>query len=230
MNSFNTLPTTATNNDIMGNIFGDFMVNNKEEATGQIQYCTFPEKSKPFPQSNLVPDPIPDFDSTAVVPNVFPSSPESVPDSPVDTTDSGIFANNFPLDISQFDPAILTLLDNLEKSTESNVASDNRKRVLVEDKSADQLETPVCKKKKKPPCVSVEDEEIVDKVVARRIKNNAASRVCRASRKARHEDLFRQEKELCEENQELANKVKELSTTVEYLRSYLVNRLSGQCN
>ena len=236
MNSLNTLHTTAgfptTNNDIMANIFGDFVVDAKQkEAASQIQYGTFLRKPKPVPQNDLIPEPIPDFDSTAVVPNVFPASPESVPDSPVETTDSGIFASDFDFDISNLDPSIITLLDNLEKSAEASVEPCNRKRALVvEDESAEQLETPVCKKRRQPG-IPVEDKEVaVDKVDARRIKNNAASRVCRASRKARHADLFCQEKELGEENEKLAKTVKELSETVEFLRSYLVNRLSGQAN
>ena len=237
MNSFNTDPLTGllATDVIMPNGFGNFLVDAKEgvacEDACQIQNGILDVlKSKPEnPGNNILPEPITDFDTTAVVPNVVPASPLSVPDSPVDTTDSGVFANNFSLDIDQFNPEIIALLENLETSVESNVEPNGRKRILaVEEESNVPIEAPAIKKKKQQSCSSTDEETITDKVVERRIKNNAASRVCRASRKARHQELFQCEKELSEENKVLAKQVKDLSATVEYLRNYLVNRLSGQ--
>ncbi len=237
MNSFNTDPLTGllATDVIMPNGFGNFLVDAKEgvacEDACQIQNGILDVlKSKPEnPGNNIIPEPITDFDTTAVVPNVVPASPLSVPDSPVDTTDSGVFANNFSLDIDQLNPEIIALLENLEKSVKSNVEPNGRKRILaVEEESNVPIEAPAIKKKKQQSCSSTDEETITDKVIERRIKNNAASRVCRASRKARHQELFQCEKELSEENKVLAKQVKDLSATVEYLRNYLVNRLSGQ--
>ena len=230
MNSFNTDPLTGllATDVIMPNGFGNFLVDAKEgvacEDACQIQNGIL-DVLKSKPENNIIPEPITDFDTTAVV----PASPLLVPDSPVDTTDSGVFANNFSLDIGQLNPEIIALLENLEKSVKSNVEPNGRKRILaVEEESNAPIEVPAIKKKKQQSCSSTDEETITDKVVERRIKNNAASRVCRASRKARHQELFQCEKELSEENKVLAKQVKDLSATVEYLRNYLVNRLSGQ--
>jgi len=66
-----------------------------------------------------------------------------------------------------------------------------------------------------------------DKLTARRIKNNAASRVCRASRKQKEKDLFAQEDQLVKANAELRAQVEELTKETETLRKILVQRLSG---
>jgi hypothetical protein len=227
MNSFNTDPLAgllAMDNVVMPNIFGDFLV--KEEIARpnacQIQSLFL----EPTPE-NIFPEPIDDFDTTAVVPNVVPASPLSVPDSPVDSNDYGNF--NLSLDINQLNPAVLALLENLERSVEANDKPNSRKRALVvEEESSVPIEAPACKKRKPQSCSSTDEEIVPDKATERRVKNNVASRVCRASRKARHGELFQQEKELNEENKELRSKVQKLSATVEYLRKNLVNRLSTQ--
>ena len=227
MNSLATDPMAgfeATENMIMGN-FDELLANVK---------CIprFTCEASPEPQNfhvQVSPEPVAEVDLTAaVVPDVMiPENVPSLPGSPVDTTDSGVFANDFSLDISQLDPAIVKLLENLERSEETTVKPDIMKRPLVEvSESADSI--PASKKTKSQSCSS--EEGISDKITERRIKNNEASRVCRASRKARHTELFIQEKQLAIENEELAAKVKELSATVEYLRKHLVVKLSGQGN
>ena len=217
MNSLYTQPT---------NQFDTYVFNaeekNKFETPCMIQNNNMIQLN-PVPSG--ISEPVPDFDSIAVVPNVIPASPLSVPDSPVDEADSGVLANNFTLD--QLHPEIVALLESLEKSVEMGVNSNHLKRAAEEENCVPK-EEPAYKKKKLQSCSSTDEESIPDKVVERRIKNNAASRVCRASRKARHAELFRKEKELAKENEELTTKVNELSATVEYLRNYLVTKLSGQ--
>ncbi|XP_031560455.1 uncharacterized protein LOC116296560 [Actinia tenebrosa] len=68
-----------------------------------------------------------------------------------------------------------------------------------------------------------------DKATQRRIKNNAASRVCRATRRQREEELFQKEKELIESNAALKAQLEELTKETQTLRSILVQRLSS-CN
>ena len=234
MNSFDIHPLTSLlvpDNVHITDGLDDLLVDIKEGAPCQ-NACQIPNndvfKSESAPENHTISEPI--SDTTAVVPDVVPESPLSVPESPEDTTDAGVFANDFSLDINQLNPAILELLEDLEKSVETNVETNSRKRSHeMKEASNDPAEAPVCKKRL-PSSSSTDAGAAPDKVVERRIKNNAASRVCRASRKARHNKLFDQEKELLEENKVLTSKVKELTITVEYLRDYLINRLSGQCN
>jgi hypothetical protein len=229
MNSFNVdhLTNLLVANDAIQNGLGDLLVDTKE-VVGCQNACQIPNdflddvlKSAPAPKNYIVPEPITDFDTTAVVPDVVPESPLSVADSPADTTDAGDFANS--LDLSQLDPAVLALLEKLERPPENNVEANSRKRALEVKEEA-----PVCKKKRQQSSSSTRTDP--EKVVERRVKNNAASRACRASRKAKHNELFQLEQELSEENKVLTSQVNELTTTVEYLRNYLISRLSGQCN
>ena len=238
MNSFNIEPLTSlldTDNVNITDGLDDLLVDTKEDVACQ-NACQIPKnflidvfESEPALEHYTSSEPT--SDTTAVVPDVVPESPPSVPESPKDSTDTGVFANDFSLGISQLNPAILELLENLEKSAETNVEANSRKRsVEVKEESNDSMEAPISKKKRLPSSSSTDAGTAPDKIVERRIKNNAASKVCRASRKARHNKLFEQEKELLEENKVLTSKVKELTIRVEYLRNYLVNRLSGQCN
>ena len=237
MNSFDIDPLASLlvpDNVHITDCLDDLLVDIKEGVPCQ-NACQIPNnfpnvfRSESAPENHTISEPI--SDTTAVVPDVVPESPLSVPESPEDTTDAGVFANDLSLNINQLNPAILELLEDLEKSVETNVEANSRKRSLeMKEESNDPTEAPVSKKKRLPSSSSTDAGAAPDKIVERRIKNNAASRVCRASRKARHGKLFEQEKELLEENKVLTSKVKELTITVEYLRSYLVNRLSGQCN
>ncbi|XP_028407117.1 uncharacterized protein LOC114529503 [Dendronephthya gigantea] len=213
----------ATDNMIMRN-FEELLANVKQdvpeftyEASSQLQ--NFHVHVSPEPENDL---------TAAVVPDVMiAENVPSLPESPTDTTNSGVFANDFSLDLNQLDPAIVKLLENLERSEDTTVKPDSKKRPLVEvEEPVDTV--PASKKTKSQSCSS--EERVPDKIAVRRMKNNEASRVCRASRKARHNDLFDQEKKLTIENKELAAKVKELSATVEYLRNHLVVKLSGRCN
>ena len=74
------------------------------------------------------------------------------------------------------------------------------------------------------PKASLTEEE---KIVHRRNKNNAASRVSRAARKARHQDLFKKVVELEQENASLRIKIEEMTKEAEQMRSVLIGKLSG---
>lgn len=176
------------------------------------------------PQDNIIEsEPTTECEAIAVVPNLVSKSPMSVPPSPINSSDFAVLSESLSIDIDQLDE----LLENLEKSNKGNMEPTCTKQALKRSATS---KARVCKKMKSQACRSTDDEQLFDKVVERRIKNNAASRVCRASRKARHQDLFRQEKELLSENKKLYIQVAELLAKVDYLKSCLVKRLSGQHN
>ena len=75
--------------------------------------------------------------------------------------------------------------------------------------------------KKKPKTV-VKDE----KYFTRRHKNNVASQVSRAKRRAKHSSMFGRVTELEEQNAQLRTRVKEMTAEAERLRKMLVDRLT----
>lgn len=165
-------------------------------------------------QDNLnIANAISDEDTIAVVPNVIPESPASIPNSPVDSTDIGDYSNTFEFESTS------AIIKFLETSSETKYQSSER-QVL------DNVDTLPPKKQKLLHKVCA--NEVEDKVVKRRVKNNAASRRCRASRKSCHEALFKKEKELISQNMELKTQVETLSAAVDYLRQHLVSKLSGK--
>ena len=156
-------------------------------------------------------------DTTTVAPNVVPEPFLSVPANTTNAGAGNISHHQHP--INQHNQA-----ENPEKSAESNVKANSRKRSLeVTEERNDHTDASFSKKKRQPSHSST--GWVSEKVVERRIKNNAASRVYRASRKTCHNKLFEQEKELSEENKLLRSKVKELTVIVEYLRNYLANSI-----
>ena len=88
----------------------------------------------------------------------------------------------------------------------------NRKR------STSSIDSDASKPDRKIPCVNKEAE--------RRVKNNAASRVSRAKRRAKTSSLFEREKHLVEENARLRQMVDEMTQEAEKLRSLLVTKLA----
>lgn len=66
-----------------------------------------------------------------------------------------------------------------------------------------------------------------DRVVERRKKNNMASKVSRANRKFRHQDLFTKEQQLKEDNAKLRIQLEKMSKEAAMLRTVLINKLSG---
>jgi len=74
------------------------------------------------------------------------------------------------------------------------------------------------------------DDNISTKKVARRMKNNEASKVTRAKRKNRHKDLFEQERTLVDSNAELRIKVEVMQKEADILRQLLVVALSNANN
>merc|ERR1711936_166634 len=74
------------------------------------------------------------------------------------------------------------------------------------------------------------DDNVLTKKVARRMKNNEASKVTRAKRKNRHKDLFEQERTLVDSNAELRIKVEVMQKEADILRQLLVVALSNANN
>ena len=177
--------------------------------------------SEPAPENDTISEPISDI--TTVVSDIVSESPMSVPESPANTTDAGVFSNSISLDINQVDPAFLALLQDLEKSAESNVQSNSKKRSLEVRNGP--IEPSARKKKRQPSNCSTDVGTVFDSVAERRTKNNAASRVYRASRKAREKELLERKEKLSEENEVLKSKVNELTAAVMHLKKYVVNRL-----
>lgn len=66
-----------------------------------------------------------------------------------------------------------------------------------------------------------------DKNVVRRQKNNEASKISRANRKAKQQKLFEKEKELEKDNARLHKLIAEMTAETEMLRNILVQKLSG---
>lgn len=66
-----------------------------------------------------------------------------------------------------------------------------------------------------------------NKCAIRRLKNNEASKVSRANRKAKQQRLFDKEKELEKDNDRLRQLIQEMSSEAETLRKILVDKLSG---
>ena len=66
-----------------------------------------------------------------------------------------------------------------------------------------------------------------DRCAIRRQKNNEASKVSRANRKAKQQKLFDKEKELEKDNDRLRLLIQEMSSEAENLRKILVGKLSG---
>lgn len=80
---------------------------------------------------------------------------------------------------------------------------------------------------------SRDDESLPDHKVAcegkqteRRLKNNVASQISRAKRRARNQSLFQREKDLREENAHLRVRVDEMTREAQRLRTLLVTKLS----
>lgn len=70
-------------------------------------------------------------------------------------------------------------------------------------------------------------DDKMDKASLRRIKNNAASRVTRAKRKSKHEDLFKTEIELQRKNHQLKQQIVEMQRDAELMRAILLKKLTG---
>ena len=66
-----------------------------------------------------------------------------------------------------------------------------------------------------------------DRGAVRRQKNNEASKVSRANRKAKQQRLFEREKELEKDNDRLRNLIEKMTKEAEIMRKVLVDKLSG---
>jgi len=73
-------------------------------------------------------------------------------------------------------------------------------------------------------------ENETEKEAVRRIKNNEASKITRAKRKQKQEDLFKQESELLQSNAQLKIKIEVMQKEAEILRKVLVSKLSSVKN
>lgn len=130
------------------------------------------------------------------------------------------FLDQNPTDTSTSDAGKLipevSTVDASEIFTQINVTPIKRKSSATEEPAA----------KRTKPNQSVVNTP-TDRTTQRRLKNNAASRVCRAERRKKEEDLFQKEKELIESNATLKAQVEELTKETQTLRNILVQRLSG---
>lgn len=224
----NSCPATAPVQDTMPNVLDNLLIStgqdplNNELSVEDGYYQTI--TPSPSNESLVDIETVSETDSVALVPDITDEICLLSPDeNNVESSMLAIDQNDLLLTI---DPSVLSLLDNFEQylPVENEVTLNPKKRPLS---SNDNSSNPKKMKVSTSSCSSSDDLPVLhDKTVERRIKNNAASRVCRASRKARHQDLFDSEKELISENKELTCKVEELSGMVEFLRNYLVEKLS----
>jgi len=83
------------------------------------------------------------------------------------------------------------------------------------------------RKQKRKRTDTVSDEEQVEKKVSRRLKNNEASKVTRAKRRSRHQELFDTERQLTENNAELRIKLEVMQKEADILRQLLVVALNN---
>jgi hypothetical protein len=126
------------------------------------------------------------------------------------------------LDLLNTNPANTITVDTKEIFPEtSNGKTCKRKH------SNEEEEEPVVKR---PKSAQSTNERTTDKTTQRRIKNNAASRICRATRKEKEEELFKKEEELTKSNKELRAQLEELTKETETLRNVLIQRLTNGCN
>lgn len=127
--------------------------------------------------------------------------PALIPTTPTSPTSSD--------DVSPLSP-LSSLCSSIASSP---VDVNNRKRKCINDDS-DVSTSPLPESK-----VSKQDE--------RRIKNNAASKVSRAKRRAKVSNLFTREKELETENAKLRLQVEEMTQEAEKLKKLLISRLAA---
>lgn len=120
-----------------------------------------------------------------------------------------------------------TEVSQLDVKDNSSPKSENRKRKSLEslDKVCD-VTTKSVKQSTKLPSITVKDNE-TEKEAVRRIKNNEASKVTRAKRKQRQDDLFKQETELLQSNAKLNMQIEVMQKEAEILRKVLVSKLSS---
>lgn len=124
------------------------------------------------------------------------------------------------------------LLETLENADKQELKTIKSQDLLLEcstskpsKRKADASESAPATKRAKPSTLN--QQEQADKSTARRIKNNIASRHCRASRRQREQDLFAKEEELMKSNAELKAQLEQLMQETEALRKVLIQRLSG---
>ena len=78
------------------------------------------------------------------------------------------------------------------------------------------------------PALSVwSDTSDSGKTTLRRVKNNEASRVTRAKRKAKHSGLFQKEVELTKDNAQMKIQIESMQKEADLLRKLLLSKLSG---
>lgn len=120
-----------------------------------------------------------------------------------------------------------TEVSQLDAKDNSSPKSENRKRKSLEslDKVCD-VTTKSVKQSTELPSITVKDNE-TEKEAVRRIKNNEASKVTRAKRKQRQDDLFKQETELLQSNAKLNMQIEVMQKEAEILRKVLVSKLSS---
>ena len=170
----------------------------------------------PFDQEQL------DYSSSCVS---SPGSANSTADSFATGTSTEVAAPEYV----DMDAELQHLLDLLESTDAHDLTTIKANDLIPEVSSSKPVKrklnapdaTPVAKRLKASVLAPT------DQVTSRRIKNNAASKNCRASRKQKHQDMFAKEEELLKSNAELKAQIEELTSETEALRNILVQRLSG---
>jgi len=82
-------------------------------------------------------------------------------------------------------------------------------------------------KEKRKRCHTISEEEVSEMKVSRRMKNNEASKVTRAKRRNKHQELFETERKLTESNAELRMKLEVMQKEADILRQLLVVALNN---
>lgn len=83
------------------------------------------------------------------------------------------------------------------------------------------------RKQKRKHSDTISEEEQSEKKISRRMKNNEASKVTRAKRRSRHQELFDKERKLTENNAELRIKLEVMQREADILRQLLVVALNN---
>ena len=225
-------------------VLDDLLVSPKQDSKGEevpVENCygSALVTLSPSGESLVDVETINETDLVALVPEVteemclVPSGNNWVDSPMLDFKENNVILSDHSIlpEITELDPSVLSMLESSDASSipdESKVSPNLRKR---ESTDVVERDRPPIKRSKLLESSSLDklaltSDQSSDKVAERRRKNNEASRICRATRKARHQELFDRENELIRENNELTSKIEDLSSTVNFLRNYLVEKLS----
>jgi len=153
------------------------------------------------------------------------SSCVSSPGSILSTGESSCTTIDDDIHIDNEMQSLLELLEKSDTQLKSKVVDQPTCAPQSRKRKADNTSEGMAPKK--PKMSEVVQVNCSDKATQRRIKNNAASRNCRASRRQREQELFVKEEELLKSNTELKAQLDKLTKETEALRKVLIMRLSS---